>query len=517
MKDFVLNAVGRAVPVGEDLVPYQGVGGYRPTGRTASVPVRSVADYPADGDKRTEGLAEALRRAGLRDGMTVSTHHHFRNGDFVAEQVFSAAKSLGVKGLRWFPSAVFPCHRTLIPTLEDGTIHHIEGSLNGPLGDYASNGKMRGLAVLRSHGGRYRAVQDGDVRIDVAVMAAPSCDAFGNMTGDRGPAACGGLGFAVADAQYADHVIAVTDNLVPFPCAPWQIAGNHVDQVVELERIGDPAQIVSGTTEVTRSPERLRIAELCLDFARAAGILREGWSFQAGAGGTSLAFTLYAADAMRAEGVRAGFIRGGSNVHLVRMLEEGLTDFILDGQTFDLEGVRSMRENPGHLMTSPFTSYNYHGKGNFAQMVDVSLLGATEVDLEFNANVVSHSDGRMLHGIGGWQDALFSKCTILAVPSLRGRVPVVRSELTTFCGPGELIDVVVTERGIAVNPRREDLLAAVEGKGLPLTTLSEIKEGAERLCGGAPRPFAAESEVIGLVTWVDGTILDTTRRVEIDE
>ncbi len=98
-------------------------------------------------------------------------------------------------------------------------------------------------------------------------------------------------------------------------------------------------------------------------------------------------------------------------------------------------------------------------------MVDVAVLGATEVDVDFNANVVTHSDGRLLHGIGGWQNCLFAGCTILAVPSFRDRIPVIVDEVTTLTGPGELIDVVVTERGIAINPRRGDLLDARQGLG----------------------------------------------------
>jgi len=513
----MINAVGREVPTennGRVLTPYQGIGGVPPAGRIQGPPIRTCHDYPADGNKLTNDLKGALQKAGLRDGMVVSTHHHLRDGDFIARQVFAAAEALGVRGLIWFPSAVFPSHVELLPYLENGTIHHIEGSLNGPVGSYASSGKMRGWAVLRSHGSRYRAIQDGEVHVDIAVIAAPSSDPFGNLKGTDGPSACGGLGFALADAQYADHVIAVTDNLVAFPCAPWQIQGNHVDQVVVVERIGDSSRIVSGTTELTRSPERLLIAEYAAQFAQAAGLVKEGWSFQAGAGGISLAFTLFVRDLMREMGVKARFVRGGSTRYLVEMLETGLTDYILDGQTFDLEGVRSMRENPRHIMTSPFNSYNYHGKGNIASILDCAVLGATEVDLNFNANVVSHSDGRMLHGIGGWQDALFAGCTILAVPTFRNRVPIVRDRLTTFCGPGELIDVVVTERGIAINPLRVDLLEAVQGKGLPVRSLVELKEEAETLCGGPPEPLELSGDIVGLVTWVDGTILDTLRRVD---
>lgn len=507
-----LNKAGREVVSsanGRILKPYQGVGAIIPSGGHASPPVKTCANFPSGGDKRVQNLKEALKSAGARDGMIVSTHHHFRNGDFVAEQLFAAAQEMGLKGLVWFPSAVFPCHEPLIRYIENGTIHHIEGSLNGPLGAYASQGKMPGLGVLRSHGSRYRALQDGDLKVDIAVIAAPSCDHFGNLTGAWGPSACGVLGFAVADAHYADHVIAITDHLVPFPCVPWQIAGNLVDQVVVVEKIGDPAQIVSGTTQLTRSPERLRIAELAARFVKDSGILREGWSFQAGAGGTSLAFTQFAGEEMRREGITASFIRGGSTEVAVRMLEEGLTPVLLDGQTFDLDGVRSVRANRGHVMTSPFNSYNYHGKGNFASILDVAMLGATEVDLEFNANVVSHSDGQMLHGIGGWQDALFSKCTILAVPTFRNRVPIVRERLTTLCGPGELIDVIVTERGIAINPRRTDLIDSVKGSRLPFRSLQDLKHEADAICGGPGKPFSPNGEPVGVVTWVDGTAIDT--------
>jgi citrate lyase subunit alpha/citrate CoA-transferase len=457
-------------------------------------------------------LKEALVKCGLKDGMTISTHHHFRNGDLLANQVFDAAHELKVKDLVWFPSASFPCHQHLIPYLEDGTIHHIEGSMNGPLGRFTSEGKMRGTGVLRSHGGRYQAIQDGEIQIDIAVIGAGCADPFGNANGLEGPSASGLLGFALADSQYADKVIVATDNMVEFPCVPWQIQGNYVDYTVEMENIGDPEKIISGTTRITRSPDRLFLAELTARFCYAAGIIRDGFSFQSGAGGTSLAVGEYFKKIMLEKGIKARFARGGSNRYLVSMLEEGLVEYILDGQTFDLEGVRSMRENPHHVWTSPFTSYNYHGKGNFAGMVDVVILGATEIDTSFNANVVTHSDGILLHGIGGWQNCLFSKTVILPVPLFRDRIPVIRDEVTTLCGPGELIDVIVTERGIAINPLRKDLLDKVKGSDLPIRTIHELKEEAERICGIADKP-AFSDDVVAVVKWVDGTVLDTVWQV----
>ncbi len=514
--ELLTNAAGRLVPEvvnGRPQVAYQGIGRYRPSGRKAAPLIRTAADYPQNGDKRESSLENALRRCGLRDGMVISSHHHLRDGDRVAMMALEAAAQIGVHDLTWFPSASFPSQKGAIELMKAGVIDHIEGSMNGPLGDYCTQGKMRGMGVLRSHGGRWQAIQDGEVQIDIAVIAAPTADPFGNCDGSHGKSACGSLGFALADSMYAEHVIVVTDNLVPFPCVPWQIQGNNVDFVVEVDSIGDPVKIVSGTTQITRSPDRLRIAEFVAQFLRDAGIMRDGFSFQAGAGGIALAFVSYLKQMMKDAGVRARFVRGGSTKYLVELLEEGLTDYILDGQTFDLDGVRSMANHPRHVATSPFTSYNYHGKGNFASMVDAVVLGATEVDTNFNANVVTHSDGRLLHGIGGWQNCLASGCTILAVPSFRDRIPVIVDEVTTLCGPGGLIDVVVTERGIAINPMRQDLLDAVKGSTLPIRSIQEIQREVERICGGKPaRPQCSEHPV-AVVKWVDGTLLDTVWQV----
>jgi citrate lyase subunit alpha/citrate CoA-transferase len=307
----------------------------------------------------------------------------------------------------------------------------------------------------------------------------------------------------------------VTDNLVPFPCVPWQIHGNYVDYVVVIDKIGEPAKIVSGTTQITRSPDRLLIAEYAARFTAEAGIMKDSFSFQAGAGGTALSYSIFLSEMMREKGIKGRFARGGSNQYLVKMLEEGLVEYILDGQTFDLEGVRSMRENRNHVNTSPFTSYNYHGKGNFASMVDVVVLGATEVDVNFNANVVTHSDGRLLHGIGGWQNCLFSKCTMLPIPSFRDRIPVIVDKVTTLCGPGELIDVIVTERGIAINPLRADLMEKMRGSSLPIVDIRELQAEVEDICGGKPEPPKTTDKVVAVIKWVDGTVLDSVRQVEI--
>ncbi len=517
--NLIMNSAGRFVPDQVNncpQIPFPGVGAHKPVGNKYGRKIYSCADYPSDGNKLTSTLKEALIKCGISDGMTISTHHHLRDGDTLTNNLFDAIFELGIKDIRWFPSASFPCHAYLVKYLENGTIHHIEGSMNGPLGRFTSEGKMKGTGILRSHGGRYQAIQDGEVKIDIAVIAAPSADAFGNANGLYGPSACGPLGFALPDSEYADKVIVVTDNLIPFPCIPWQIQGNNVDCVVKVCSLGDTSKIVSGSTSITKSPDRLLIANYVAQFIDDSGIMQNGFSFQAGSGGINLAFVRFLKDRMIKKNIKASFIRGGSTKYLVEMLEEGLTEYILDGQTFDLEGVRSMRDNPRHAASSPFTSYNYHSKGNFASMIDAAVLGATEVDLNFNGNVVTHSDGCLLHGIGGWQNCLFAKCTILALPSFRDRIPVIKENVTTLCGPGNLIDVVVTERGIAINPLREDLIDKVKNSRLPIKTIEEIYDEAINICGGKPTPPLLKNEhPVAVVKWVDGTLIDTVFQLDI--
>ena len=189
---MIKNAAGRMVPEelnGEKQIPFMGVGKYTPDGKKFAPSIRSNNQYPEDGNKLTGSLKEALLKAGLKNGMTISTHHHFRNGDLLANMIFDIAHELGVKNLRWFPSASFSCHAHLIPYLEDGTIFSIEGSMNGPLGKFVTEGKMKGAGMLRSHGGRYQSIQDGDVKIDIAVIGAPTADVFGNANGLYGPSA----------------------------------------------------------------------------------------------------------------------------------------------------------------------------------------------------------------------------------------------------------------------------------------------------------------------------------------
>lgn len=515
--NMIKNAVGRLVPDninGQSAVPFKGVGKHRPEGRKYAPPIPTCIDYPDDGNKVVKSLKEALELCGLRDGMCISTHHHLRDGDMVSNTIFDIANSKGVKDLVWLPSASFPVNDPMVEYLIDGTINRIEGSMNGPLGRAVSEGKMKGMAVLRSHGGRVQAIQDGEVKIDIAVIACPSADMFGNATATEGPSACGVLGYAKPDYLYADKVIVVTDNLVPVPCFPMLIEGNYVDYVVVVDKIGMPEKIVSGTTTITRSPDRLLIAELTAKFCEVTGMLRDGCYMQAGAGGTSLAIGYFMHQILKAKGQACQLGFGGTTKYMVQMLEEGTMKHILDAQAFDLDAVASISRNLNHHHYPVFNAYNFHSKGNLTSMMDIMILGATEVDLNFNGNVVTHSDGYLLHGIGGWQNCLHARNVILPVPLFRDRIPVIVDEVTTVTGPGEMIDVIITERGIAINPKRQDLIDAVKGSGLPLKTIEQLKAEADALCGIPQKP-RYKDRVVAAIKWVDGTVIDCVRQLDV--
>lgn len=512
---LVKNSLGREVPTevnGQKKDPFKGIGKYKPIGRKIGPPIPSGANYY---NKVLNNIEQMLDRIHLFDGMTISFHHHLRNGDYLVNLIVDKLAQRGLKDLVLAPSALFPVHEPLVDHIKNGTISHVLGSMNGPVGKLCTVGGMKKTAILRSHGGRYRAIQDGDLHIDATFIAAPTADGHGNANGVLGPSACGPLGFALADSQYADQVIVVTDNLIPFPAYPWSIEGGNVDWVVSVDNIGDPAKIISGTTKITTDPERLKIASLAAQLVKDAGLLEEPeFSFQAGAGGMSLAFIQYLAGYMREKRVIADFARGGSTKILVEMLNEGLVKYILDGQSFDLAGVASLRDNPKHIETNPFVSYNYHTKGCFASRVKTSILGGTEIDLDFNVNVNTHSDGWLLHGIGGFQDAADAFMTIITVPLYRKTNPIVVDRVHTITAPGETIDAIVTDHGIAINPGRKDLLDRLKHSSLPVLSIEELHEKAITVTGKPKKPRTKDN-VVAVIEWRDGTIIDAVKELDI--
>lgn len=454
-------------------------------------------------------VATALREAGLADNMTLSFHHHMRNGDFVANMVLEAAARLGVKGLTIAMSSLFPVHEAMIPHIKSGVIAAIDTDyMSGPLAAAISRGVLEKPVMFRSHGGRPRAIGEGSLKIDIAVVAAPCVDAYGNINGVQGPSACGSLGYILPDVEHAAKVVAVTDFVSDEALRHISIPHNRVDHVVRVDRIGDPAGIVSGSISMTRDPLALAIARNAQAVIRASGLLRDGFNYQTGAGGASLAASTFLRDDMRKLGLKGGFLLGGITKYMVEMIEEGLFESIFDVQCFDLSSVRSIRDNAAHQEISADTYANPKQKSCCVDFLDAVLLGASEVDLDFNVNVLTDSNGVIIGGSGGHNDAAAgADLTIIVAPLVRARLPIVVERCTTITTPGKDVDVLVTEQGIAVNPRRTDLTDRLKAAGLPVLTIEELREKALRITG-KPRPREKGDRVVGLVEYRDGTIVD---------
>jgi citrate lyase subunit alpha/citrate CoA-transferase len=426
------NILGREVPKqidGRALNPFQGAFATTPTGYKAARPQKTVK--PGE-NKVLNSIEEAIEATGLKSGMTISFHHSFRDGDRLVNIVVDACARMGLKDLRLFPTALFPVHAPLIEHIENGVVTRIEGSMNGPIGAFVSQGsKLKAPAILRSHGARWRTVEAGDVKIDVAFIAASQADLYGNANGLNGKTPCGPISFSAVDAMYAEKTVVVTNDLAPYPVYPFEIQQGWTDYVVVVDEIGDPESIASGT------PTRLRIARLAAAAVVASGYLVDGFNFQGGAGGISLAATKFVGENMEKAGIIGGFAMGGGTKLIVDMLHRGTVRTILDGQAFDLDAIASLREDSNHVLMDPGHYANYDSRGCATYMLDAAFLGATEVDLDFNVNVNTHSDGQLLHGIGGHQDvAAGAKMTLITIPTLRGRLPVIVDSVTTVTTPG---------------------------------------------------------------------------------
>jgi citrate lyase subunit alpha / citrate CoA-transferase len=459
-------------------------------------------------------IDEVIEKLQLKDGMIISFHHHLRNGDYVLNMVLEAVHKKGIKDITVAASSIFPVHAPMVDHMKNGTVTGIYANyISGPVAEAISKGELKKCAVMQTHGGRPRAIESGDLHIDVAFIAAPTADTYGNINGVTGKSACGALGYAVSDAEYADKVVAITDNLVPYPACPIEISQIYVDYIVQVDSIGNPAGIVSGTTKITKDPVGLRIAKLTTEVMKASGLIKNGMSFQTGAGGTSLAVAAELIEIMKKENIVGSFAAGGTTSYIVDMLEADLFNCILDVQCFDLMAVESYRKNPKHQAMSASMYANPHNKGAVVNNLDVMILGATEIDLDFNVNVTTGSSGVIMGGSGGHSDtAAGSKLAIVVTNLVKARLPIIKDKVTTVTTPGESVDVLVTERGIAINPKRQDLIEILKETNLPLMTIEELKAMAEKMTG-KPKEVKLSKDIVAVVEYRDGTVIDVVRRV----
>lgn len=466
-------------------------------------------------NKLVSSITDAIKAAGLKSGMTVSFHHHLRSGDFVLNAVMAEIASLGIKDITVNASAIFDCHAPLIDHIKNGVVTGLECAYMGArVGKAVSQGVLAKPVVFRSHGGRPAGIISGKSRIDAAFIAAPSADNMGNLTGKTGPSACGSLGYAFADAENACKVIAITDNLVSYPLADFSISETFVDFVVQVDKIGDPAGIVSGTTRITRDPVGLLMADYAAQIIRSCGLLKDGFSFQTGAGGASLAAAKFLKDIMLEEKVSGSFGMGGTTGYLVDMLDSGCFQTLVDVQCFDLAAVESLRSNPRHREVTAAHYASPDAKSAIVESLDVVILGATEIDTDFNVNVHTDSSGFIMGGSGGHSDtAAGAKIAMIIAPLVRARLPIISEKVLCTTTPGRTIDVLVTQRGIAVNPLRGDLRDRLTDSGITVTDIHDLYKKAIAITG-KPNALSQGTRVVADVIYRDGSLIDQIRQVQ---
>lgn len=454
-------------------------------------------------------IKDAIKQVGLSDGMTVSFHHHLRNGDYVLNGVLEEIASLGLKDIKINASSLFNVHAPLIEHVKKGVVTGISTDyMSSGLGRVFSEGILDTPIKFYTHGGRPSSIASGVEKIDVAFIAAPTADEMGNCTGKYGKSACGSLGYAFADAMHAKKVVVITDNLVPYPLEDVSISEEYVDYVVKVEAIGDPKGIVSGTTQITRDPVGLVMAAQATKVIEASGLLKDGFSFQTGAGGASLATAKFLKEVMLEKNIKGSFGLGGITGYLVDMLKAGCFENLLDVQCFDLDAVRSIRSDSRHKEISATQYASPSFKDAAVNKLDVVILGATEIDTDFNVNVHTDSNGYIMGGSGGHSDtAAGAKLAMIIAPMFRARLPIVTDRVKCISTPGENIDVLVTQGGIAVNPKRADLKERLKRAGLPVIDIVELKDKIERITGKPNKPVHGD-RVVAEIIGRNGDILD---------
>lgn len=514
----MINAVGRDIP--EEILEATGKEAFQgnnyKNGKVftrASVQIHPVMDNRHS--KLVASIHEALVKCNAHDGMTVSFHHHFREGDLVVNMVMEEIHKMGLKNITVSASSLGKAHAALVPMIEDGTITNIESSgVRGEIGEAISAGKLKGLAIMRSHGGRVRALITGETHVDIAFIGTPTCDDYGNCRGIGGKADCGVLSYAIVDGNQADYCVAITDCLVPYPNLPAHISQTKIDYVCVVDEIGIPAKIATGAAKPTSDQRKLMMAQYCTDVVVNTPWFKDGFSYQTGVGGASIASTISLSKIMKERNIKMGFGVGGLTKPMCQLLEDGMVRVLLDTQDFDLDAVQNLR-NPNHHRISAGAYANPLNKGAFVNKLDYVVLASLEVDVHFNCNVVVGSDGVITGAQGGHPDtAQGAKCTIVICPLLQGRIPTICSNVTTVTTPGESIDVVVTDYGVAVNPARPDILEALKKADcVPLKTIEELRDIAYKIAG-EPDPVTFDDRVVGIIEARDGTILDVVRKIK---
>ncbi len=322
-----------------------------------------------------------------------------RDGDYIVNMVMEQVAAMGVKDITICASSLGAAHDPVAKLIEEGVVTGIQSSgVRGKIGEAISYGKLKTPAIIRSHGGRVRAIEEGDVHIDIAFIGAPTSDEFRKRQGRRrqerlrralllrgGRKVCGQRG--------GDHRLVWCPSPTFRPASPWWMWTT----CAWWTRSGNPAKIVSNAVRMTRMCGSSKMAAYCTRLISCLPSLgrfflpdRRGRGF--------LAVNTMLRPIMEEKDIHMSFAIGGITKPMCDLLDAGLVRNIVDAQAFDIGGHRAIRSNPRHFEISTSEYANPMNKGAFVNKLDFVILGALEVDVDYNVNVVT---GSRRHRAGG--------------------------------------------------------------------------------------------------------------------
>lgn len=473
----------------------------------------------------------------IRDNDTISYPHYYRTADRGLEYIIKTLRKHKKRGIILYANALFDnTDPWLVEAMADGTLGGIYGNPYRKIGTHVTRGAfLPWTTVGFSHGNRVRKLQTGEVKIRVAFGPVPMADIYGNGNGVMGKKEqqCGPLGLFMADSEFADYVCLLAGTISNDLIMPASISMEYVDFVVPLNPPGLAEGIGSGTLDLDKirsRPFNNRIAENVTAVMKAAGTVRKNFNFQVGSG-AGLIVLDNIRQMLKQKNIQANFAIGGCTGMHVDMLREGTVKFLMHGQMFEPSPkvIDSFLHDHNHHEISAGYYASVASKENAVNMLDVAVLSTLEIDLEFNVNTIC-ANGRIIGGIGGGQDvAAGADLTIMFLPLATGKngkgFPRVVEKVYTRTTPGEVVDVVVTEDYVAVNPdsrsgAKDAILENFKKHDINLVSIGELHHKSvarAREFGTIPPPVETGDEVVHLIEWRDGTLLDTIKKPVYDK
>ncbi len=467
----------------------------------------------------------------IRDGDTISYPHYYRAADKGLELVVKKLREHDKKDIKIYANALFDNVDPWLPqAIRDGIVSGLYGNPYRKLGEFIlQGGLLPWVSVGFSHGNRVRKVQTGEVNIKVAFGPVPMADIYGNANGlmGRPEHLCGPVGLFDIDAHSAEYVCllagAVSEKLI----MPTPISMEQVDFVVKVDEPGLSSGIGSGTLDMAKAkanPFNALVAENVTKVIKASGVVKDDFAFQVGSG-AGLIILENIREILKETKTCANFAIGGITSLHVDMLEEGTVRHLMHGQLFEPSPrvIDSMLNHPGHHEITTAYYASVANKEAAVNMLDLAVLTALEVDLDFNVNTVL-AGSRIVGGIGGGQDvAAGADLTIMFLPLATGKdgkgFPKVVDKVQLRTTPGEVVDVVVTEEYAAINPQSpsryiDTIIGNASKMDISLVSIEELQKISMEKARGfgeiPPHPETTD-EVVHLIEWRDGTLLDTIK------